>query len=86
MSIILLMDSTRIDQESWIFDLYELEDGFTLDDLFDEVGLGSNPPSTPQRISCLWYQMGRETKRNCTKEKIQSWLDGISHSLKLIIH
>ena len=75
----------RIDQESWIFDLYELEDGFTLDDLFDEVGLGSNdhPPSTPSSKEDFvlrgikWVQ---RQKRTVSKEEIQSWLDGISHS------
>ena len=76
---------SRIDQESWIFDLYELEDGFTLDDLFDEVGLGSNdhPPSTPSSRDDFilrgvkWVE---RQKRTVSKDEIQSWLDGISHS------
>ena len=62
-----------------------MEDGFTLDDLFDEVGLGSNdhPPSTPSSKEDFvlrgikWVQ---RQKRTVSKEEIQSWLDGISHS------
>ena len=75
----------RIDQVSWIFDLYKLEDGFTLDDLFDEVGLGSNdhPPSTPsskEDFILRGIKWVERQKGTVSKEMIQSWLDGISHS------
>ena len=76
---------SRIDQKTWIFDLYQLEDGFTLDDIFDEVGLGSNdhPPSTPHEKEDFilrgvkWVE---RQKKTVSKDDIQSWLDGISHS------
>ena len=76
---------SRIGQESWIFDLYELEDGFTLDDLFDEVGLGSNdhPPSTPHEkedFVLRGIKWAQRQEKSVTKDEIQSWLDGISHS------
>ena len=71
---------SRIHQESWIFDLYQLEDGFTLDDLFDEVGLGSNdhPPSTPsskEDFILRGIKWVERQKGTVSKEKIQSWLD-----------
>ena len=75
----------RLEQESWIFDLYVLEEGFTLDDLFDEVGLGSNdhPPSTPalkEDFILRGVKWVERQKRTVSKNEIQSWLDGISHS------
>ena len=62
-----------------------MEDGFTLDDLFDEVGLGSNdhPPSTPsskEDFILRGIKWVERQKGTVSKEKIQSWLDGISHS------
>ena len=32
----------RRGQEKWVFDVYELNKGFKLRDLFDEIGLGAN--------------------------------------------
>ena len=75
-------------QISWAFDYYEINDGYDIEDLYDEIGLGANnhpPSSKATRKDFLtravkWSKREAEAGRQVTKEQVIEWIDGIEHS------
>ena len=74
-------------QEKWAFDVYELNDGFEIEDLLDEIGLGANNHIS-QKKSVLDDFVGKgidwvkRQKKNdkISKVQIKEWVNNIPHS------
>jgi hypothetical protein len=76
---------TRRGQVAWAFDVYEINYGYTLDDLFDEIGLGANShPASKSAISDDFVTRGinwvNRQNRVVNKDDIRNWVNGISHT------
>lgn len=78
----------ELGQISWAFDYYEINDGYDIEDLYDEIGLGANnhpPSSKATRKDFLtravkWSKREAKAGREVTKEKLIEWIDGIEHT------
>ena len=73
-------------QEKWVFDVYELNEGFKLRDLLDEIGLGANNhvpslPATKASFILTGIQWVYEQEENTiSKIQIKEWVNNIPHS------
>ena len=77
-------------QERWCFDVYEINEGFTLSELRDEIGLGANNHVVAKRatkadfiISGIQWVKDKDTsdeETTISKKDIRKWLDGIPNS------
>ena len=75
-------------QVSWAFDYYEINDGYDIEDLYDEIGLGANnhPPSSKAtrkdfvNRGIKWVKRESNQNRIVTKEQLVDWINGIDHS------
>ena len=73
---------------SWAFDYYEINDGYDIEDLYDEIGLGANnhPPSSKAtrkdflNRAIKWSKREAKVGREVTKEDIIDWINAIEHS------
>ena len=74
-------------QEKWVFDVYELNEGFKIEDLLDEIGLGANNHIS-QKKSVLddfvgkgidWVKRQDENDK-ISKVQIKEWVNNIPHS------
>lgn len=75
----------RRGQVAWAFDVYEINDGYTLEDLFDEIGLGANNhPASKSAISNDFVSRGIKwvDRQDCvvTEGDIRNWVNGIPHT------
>ena len=77
-------------QERWCFDVYEINDGFTLSELRDEIGLGANTHLVAKRATkadfiisgIQWVKENDNSNEGKTisKKDIKNWLDSIPNS------
>ena len=77
-------------QERWCFDVYEINEGFTLSELRDEIGLGANNHVVAKRATkadfiisgIQWVKENdnSEEEKTISKKDIKNWLDSIPHS------
>ena len=77
-------------QERWCFDVYEINDGFTLSELRDEIGLGANNHVIAKRATkadfiisgIQWVKENDNSneEKTISKKDIKSWLEGIPNS------
>ena len=73
-------------QEKWVFDVYELNEGFKVRDLLDEIGLGANNhipslPSTKASFINTGIQWVDDQEENTiSKVQIKEWVNNIPHS------
>tara|TARA_B100000902_G_C27289117_1_gene906155 strand:+ start:1212 stop:2234 length:1023 start_codon:yes stop_codon:yes gene_type:complete len=72
-------------QISWAFDYYEINKGYDIEDLYDEIGLGANnhPPSskaTRKDFLNRAIKWSKRVNREVTKEQLIEWIDGIEHT------
>lgn len=73
-------------QESWVFDVYELEEGYSLEDLEDEIGLGANNHPESKKATrndfitkgILWVK--RQVNVTVSKTEIKGWVNNIPHT------
>ena len=73
-------------QESWVFDIYELEEGYSLEDLEDEIGLGANNHPESKKATrddfitkgILWVK--RQENTTVSKTEIKGWINNIPHT------
>ena len=73
-------------QEKWVFDVYELNEGFKLRDLLDEIGLGANNHISQKKSTradfvttgILWVE--RQEEKTISKVQIKEWVNNIPHS------
>ena len=73
-------------QERWVFDVYELVDGYDLQDLVDEIGLGANNHISSKKsdradfvlTGINWVQ--RQEDKTLSKSQIKEWVNSIPHS------
>jgi hypothetical protein len=75
----------RRGQIAWAFDVYEINNGYTLDDLFDEIGLGANNhPASKSAVSDDFIVRGLNwVKRQgsvVSEEQISHWVNNIPHT------
>tara|TARA_B100000287_G_scaffold406167_1_gene430346 strand:+ start:1210 stop:2208 length:999 start_codon:yes stop_codon:yes gene_type:complete len=75
----------RKKQEKWVFDVYELNDGHKLKDLFREIGLGANNHISQKKSTRADFILGgiewvSEQEGNVSKDRIKDWVNGIPHS------
>ena len=75
----------RRGQLAWAFDVYEINDGYTLEDLFDEIGLGANNhPASKSAASDDFIVRGLNwVKRQegvVTEDQIFNWVNNIPHT------
>jgi hypothetical protein len=75
----------RRGQIAWAFDVYEINNGYTLDDLFDEIGLGANShPASKSAVSDDFIVRGLNwVKRQgsvVSEEQISHWVNNIPHT------
>ena len=76
---------TRRGQVAWAFDVYEINDSYTLDDLFDEIGLGANNhPASKPAVKDDFVTRGINwvnRQSHCVSEDdIRNWVNGIPHT------
>lgn len=76
---------TRRGQVAWAFDVYEINDGYTLEDLFDEIGLGANNhPASKSAISNDFVTRGIKwvdrQDHVVTEDDIRNWVNSIPHT------
>lgn len=76
---------TRRGQVAWAFDVYEINDSYTLDDLFDEIGLGANnhpasKSSEEKDFVTLGLNWVERQNRVVNQDDIRNWVNGISHT------
>lgn len=69
----------------WVFNIIEPKEGFTWDDVRDEVGLGANnhPPSKPATEGDFEKSLGRWVAiqdKTPTSGECQDWINNIPHS------
>ena len=72
------------------FDVYEINEGFTLSELRDEIGLGANNHVVAKRATkadfiisgIQWVKENdnSEEEKTISKRDIKNWLDSIPHS------
>ena len=75
----------RRGQVSWAFDVYEMNDGYTIEDLRDEIGLGANNHAKCKAASkddfktraSAWVQ---RQGRVVSKEEAKDWINSIPHT------
>lgn len=72
-------------QETWVYLVVELKDGFTIEDAYDEVGLGANNhlTSKPATIQDFKKRLGAWINRQNAVPSLHeciSWFNSISHS------
>ncbi len=75
----------RRGQVSWAFDVYEMNDGYTIEDLRDEIGLGANNHAKCKSAtkddfktrSSAWVQ---RQGRVVSKEEVKDWINSIPHT------
>ena len=73
-------------QESWAFDVYELNEGYTQEDLEDEIGLGANDHAKCKAATrddfitkgILWVK--RQLGTTVSKTQIKGWINNIPHT------
>lgn len=76
---------SRRGQVSWAFDVYELNDGYTLDDLFDEIGLGANShPASKCADDKDFVTRGINWVNRqdylVSEDEIRNWVNSIPHT------
>lgn len=76
---------TRRGQVAWAFDVYEINEGYTLEDLFDEIGLGANnhPASKSAVVDDFVIRGLNWVKRQdhvVSEDEIRNWVNSISHT------
>jgi hypothetical protein len=76
---------TRRGQVAWAFDVYELNDGYTIDDLFDEIGLGSNShPASKSAEDKDFVTRGiswvNRQDHLVSEDEIRGWVNSIHHT------
>jgi len=76
---------TRRGQVAWAFDVYELNDGYTVDDLFDEIGLGANShPASKSAEDKDFIARGINWVNRqdglVSKDQIRDWVNSIPHT------
>jgi hypothetical protein len=72
-------------QDTWIYLVVELKDGFTIEDAYDEVGLGANNHMTskPATIQDFKKRLGSWVNRQDVMPTLHdciAWFNNISHS------
>jgi len=75
-------------QEKWVFDVYELNEGFKLRDLLDEIGLGANNHISQKKSTkadfittgIQWVDRQNEEDNTISKVQIKEWVNNIPHS------
>lgn len=75
----------RRGQVAWAFDVYEINDGYVLDDLFDEIGLGANShPASKGADKKDFINRGinwvERQERVVSEDEIRNWLNNIPHT------
>jgi hypothetical protein len=76
---------SRRGQIAWAFDVYELNPGYTVDDLFDEIGLGANNhPASKSADDKDFVTRGinwvNRQKHLVSSDEIRDWVNSIHHS------
>lgn len=76
---------TRRGQVAWAFDVYEINEGYTIEDLFDEIGLGANNhPASKSAVVDDFVTLGLQwvDRQNCivNQDDIRNWVNGIPHT------
>ena len=71
--------------EYWVFNIVEPKEGFTWNDVWDEIGLGANdhPPSKPASRDDFKKRLGRWIKsqeKTPTQGQCIDWINNIPHS------
>ena len=74
-------------QEKWVFDVYELNEGFKVRDLLDEIGLGANNHISQKKSTkadfittgIQWVERQEENNK-ISKVQIKEWVNNIPHS------
>lgn len=74
-----------MEQDTWVYLVVELKDGFTIEDAYDEVGLGANNhlTSKPATIQDFKKRLGSWMNRQDTAPSLHdciAWFNNISHS------
>jgi hypothetical protein len=75
-------------QERWCFDVYEINEGFTLSELRDEIGLGANNHVVAKRATkadfiisgIQWVKLNDKEGKTISKKDIKNWLESIPNS------
>ena len=73
-------------QEKWVFDVYELNDGFKLRDLLDEIGLGANNHISQKKSTKADFILAGiqwvddQEEKTISKVQIKEWVNNIPHS------
>ena len=75
----------RRKQIAWAFDVYEINDGYTLEDVFDQIGLGANShPASKSAASDDFIFRGLNWVNRqdgvVTENEIFNWVNNISHT------
>ena len=77
----------RRGQEKWVFDVYEVNEGFKIEDLLDEIGLGANNHISQKKSELhdfittgIEWVKRQEDNNNISKVKIKEWVNNIPHS------
>jgi hypothetical protein len=75
----------RRGQVAWAFDVYELNDGYSSDDLFDEIGLGANShPASKTAEDKDFVNRGinwvNRQSHLVSKDEIRDWVNSIPHT------
>jgi hypothetical protein len=76
---------TRRGQVSWAFDVYDLNPGYTVEDLFDEIGLGANShPASKSAEDKDFVTRGinwvNRQERLISPDEIRDWVNSIHHT------
>lgn len=76
---------TRRGQVAWAFDVYELNSGYTVDDLFDEIGLGANShPASKSAEDKDFVSRGitwvNRQDHLVSIDEIRNWVNLITHT------
>ena len=76
---------TRRGQVAWAFDVYELNDGYVVDDLFDEIGLGANShPASKSAEDKDFVTRGiswiNRQNHLVSEDEIRGWVNSIHHT------
>jgi hypothetical protein len=76
---------TRRGQVAWAFDVYELNEGYNIDDLFDEIGLGANNhPANKSAEDKDFVTRGinwvNRQNHLVSEDEIRDWVNSIPHT------
>jgi hypothetical protein len=76
---------TRRGQVAWAFDVYEINDGYSVDDLFDEIGLGANShPASKSAEDKDFVTRGinwvNRQNHLVSEDEIRDWVNSIPHT------